>query len=414
MAHQSPRRSRGDCPLPTRSSPPPATPHSYTAVQTLLSPTQVHRLSFGEMAELRGLLEENGRLLQVMDGCARAQDSPGSPPRAPEQERPSGTPPLCLRVHCPDDAHVAGLYTLLQTVHNCNHVWGCGAARIYASNSGLWMITNSVGDMPLSSGFLCSAQLIGRRWPHEMLDWQVYNGSTWLPTGSPVVSVARVEPVHVRPARPGDVDFLTWAVAAAERSHLNIGAGALDCCLPRLTEEEKAALLRDVIAPPSARCRPHAGSWDAFLVAEVGGEVVGCLSRYASDERSCGVMFAEMAARLDAQGRRAEAETLRVLREEIAPACAPPSLPAPTWCLEFVAVRGDQRRRGAGAQLVAAALREGRCKGYTTAEVAAMVGNEAALRLYHQAGFREFCTVSCPGWRRHIPCAGVVHLRTAL
>eukprot|EP01065_Artemidia_motanka_P018458 TRINITY_DN21774_c0_g1_i1.p1 TRINITY_DN21774_c0_g1~~TRINITY_DN21774_c0_g1_i1.p1 ORF type:complete len:442 (+),score=127.01 TRINITY_DN21774_c0_g1_i1:46-1371(+) len=428
------------CPPLSAPPPPPSTPAascadlrrgrgsaaSSVSPQLPSSPSYGHaspmarRFSPKDMAEMRGLLQENGRLLQEMSQSP-SRDSrrsvsvsgPAPPLPTPVAEPDVHQPPQCFRVVCPAETGCSGLYMLLQMRYNRAPVWGCGEQRLFASDSGLWMLSNSAADVPLSSGFVCSAEAYGSRWPHELFEWQVFDGAAWTPLGTPQVSVARVEPIHVRPARAADVDFLAWVVAAAEKGHLS-GASPIDSCLPRLRPEERTQLLKDVIVPRS-RGGKHSASHDGFLVAQDAEEnAVGAVCCYPSNERTCEGFFHALAAELDDQGRAADAETLRLVRASIAPACQSQPVGAPTWCIEFVAVKEKHRRNGTAVQLLRAALQEGRQQGYRLAEISCMAGNHAAMRLHQSVGFREHCTVSCPGWREHVACPGVVHLRMDL
>jgi len=64
-------------------------------------------------------------------------------------------------------------------------------------------------------------------------------------------------------------------------------------------------------------------------------------------------------------------------------------LPDSRLVIDQVAVRREFRRRGVGAALLAALERRARDRGIAALDLAVFEGNEAAIRLFAKAGFRD-------------------------
>eukprot|EP00756_Hemistasia_phaeocysticola_P046536 Hpha_TRINITY_DN2031_c0_g1::TRINITY_DN2031_c0_g1_i1::g.83068::m.83068 len=356
------------------------------------------------LALARPHLQSPGRApLSIATPSYSLQEREGSFAAASERD----AAPQVLRVAAPRDTGCKGMYLALSVSANGAPVWGCGECRLFMSEEGKWTVSNRSGEVGSTCGVICANEVVTGKWPHEVSDWQVLEGDMWREATSATVSVSFLD-ITVRNAVPEDVEFLAWGVSAAERGHLPAG-GPLEAALPKLnTEESLHFLRRALLAEADGRA-----VWKSFLIAEErGGRTVGCACAYPSEEDACSSLFSHLAFALVAEGRAADAATLKRVRERMSAVLNPPPLSQPSWCLEFVAVEDSSRGRGVAAHLLAHALQEGRRRGFKVSEVSCIESNSRAVSLYEAAGFEEHVTVSSPGWREHVSGAGgVVHMR---
>ncbi len=209
----------------------------------------------------------------------------------------------------------------------------------------------------------------------------------------------------IRPARTEDAGFLAVTDLIALRSHINWGTYDL------LFDSEKLRLRfleRMVTAEP--RCFIH---YSHFLVGEVDETPAAALCGYTEGDqiamdlraavgpvlRSLGISEAEQAAR----------------EERIAPWQTCPYDAAPgEWVIEWVGALPRYRRRGVVHALLEAVLRRGRDTGHHFANVAVLIGNDAAQRAYEKVGFVAYKDVRHPDFERAARAPGMRKLRRPL
>ena len=213
-----------------------------------------------------------------------------------------------------------------------------------------------------------------------------------------------VEPT-LRSAGADDQGFLAWALLTSTRSHLR--RGYWDVLLP--DRELRAPLLR-ALTTHAAACHCHHGG---FLIAELGGEPVGALCGY------------EPLIKSEKRFERALLECLRELgvdNEELAEmeqraqpfALCKPEFPDDCWIVEGGAVRPEARGSGAVDRLLEAILQQGRELGYGQAQLAYMLGNDRAERVYERHGFHIVAARTDPSMDAAVGSAGVGRMKVAL
>jgi ribosomal protein S18 acetylase RimI-like enzyme len=203
----------------------------------------------------------------------------------------------------------------------------------------------------------------------------------------------------IRPAKPGDADFLAWAILAAARGHL--ARGWFDIVLAR-PEALCLAYIRHLTLSEAKAWWHYA----LFDVAEVDGEPVSALCTFAGTdvyERSAAAM--EEASRAMNLGA-SEHEKLWP-RGAFILSCTTGEDDALT--VENVATLRAHRGRGVTAALLRHALERARSYRLPRAQISFLIGNEPAGRCYAKAGFtfaeekrsEEFqAAMGVPGLRR--------------
>jgi ribosomal protein S18 acetylase RimI-like enzyme len=191
---------------------------------------------------------------------------------------------------------------------------------------------------------------------------------------------------------------------AASRSHL--ARGWYDIAL---AASEGRCL--EFLAALATAEEPSWWHYSHFLIAEVDGQSAAALAAFrAGDAYSLsGAAVAEAAASLDVS----DAEQAAIWqRGSYLFLCALGEDDA--WTLENIYTAPHHRGRGLAGRLIEHAVREGRERGFDTAQISSFIGNEAAGRAYRKAGFElggekrdpEFAaTAGAPGmqrWVRHL------------
>lgn len=210
--------------------------------------------------------------------------------------------------------------------------------------------------------------------------------------------------VTVRSAREDDAAFVAWTMVAASRSHLPRGAWDLALALP--DADTQAVLEALALGTPATFC-----SWRGFLVAEVDGTPAAALSAYDPGD------VAPVDPAIDAVLLRrgwTQAE-IDASNARLAPfmTCAP-GQPGGTWVVEWVATRPEHRRQGLVDTLLPAVLEVGRRRGYTSAQIAILIGNTPAQRAYEKHGFRLGREHTHPEFAAAMGCPGIAELHRRL
>jgi len=183
----------------------------------------------------------------------------------------------------------------------------------------------------------------------------------------------------LRAARGADVPFLAEVLCMAGRGHLS--RGPWDLALPDAAERTR--LLVALAGGPNA-------SWchrSAFRVADVDGVAGSALVAFEPSDQGDASLARPLGAALESIGWSPEKiGTLAPIFGAYS-TCFP-DMPEGAWILENVGTRPELRRRGLVARLLDDALERGRARGLATAQIACLIGNEAAQRAYERAGFR--------------------------
>jgi ribosomal protein S18 acetylase RimI-like enzyme len=167
--------------------------------------------------------------------------------------------------------------------------------------------------------------------------------------------------VSIRCAQAEDSRFLAWVMLAASRAHLHRGVWDL------LIGADEAGCLdylqRLAVAEPRSLCH-----YESFLVAEVDGQPSGALCGF--EIRTGGwATVGQAMAKVQRDLGWTEADVANS-QKRVAPiwACFLPDVGA-DWGIENVASRPEYRRRGLANTLLDQALREGRQRGCTLAQI---------------------------------------------
>lgn len=201
----------------------------------------------------------------------------------------------------------------------------------------------------------------------------------------------------LRPAAPGDAPAAARLMYLAAKSHVD--KPLYDLMFPGSMEETLGRL--------AALFNTEARSWyhhSHYLVAEVDGEVAGCLCGFNDLESGRSRLrdaFIEIG--IDrAEGKAMYERTLPFHRVN-------PGHYEDSWVVEHAAVFPRFRGRGIMTSLLSEVLARGRRSGYKCAELNMLIGNVPALGAYEKAGFvvveentdDEFMAIfKCPGMAR--------------
>ncbi len=190
--------------------------------------------------------------------------------------------------------------------------------------------------------------------------------------------------IRVRRASENDIDFVTWVMLAASRSHLDRGIWEY------LNDSDEAATLSYLrrIATSDA---VHLFQWSLFLVAELDGEPGAAMCAYDSATQGFEVALPEMAAATAAEGidtedpdyaRRGQVLMSGLVHDD-------PGPPGPRWVIENVATKPEARRKGLADALIHELLGHGRERGFEFAQISVFLENERARRAVHQRRLRS-------------------------
>jgi translation initiation factor 4G len=210
--------------------------------------------------------------------------------------------------------------------------------------------------------------------------------------------------VEIRPADRGDTRFLAWVMQAAARSHLP--RGIWDVAIP----DARARLdyLDALLGADTISFCHHS----RFLVAEIDGRQAAALSAYepAHHVEALDAASQEARARLG-WGEREERDLARNMRPI---AGAFPELPPERWVVEWVAALPEHRGRGLASRLLDAILERGRAHGYRLGQIALLIGNLPAQRVYERHGFKIVDEKRDPGFEAALGCPGIARMHGAL
>ena len=203
----------------------------------------------------------------------------------------------------------------------------------------------------------------------------------------------------VRPAREDDLDFLTWVMVAAARSHLDRSVWET---MFDVSVTELEPMLRGVATTE----RTHWCHVDLFWIAEVGGVPAAAMSTFDPRTHGTDVLADEMAAVAVTCGLGHENLVTALERSSVFGDCSPSDYPS-SWAIENVAVVPEMRGTGVIDQLFAHAIDLGRDEGYEHAQIMCLNGNIRAERVYLRNGFELRADYRGGEFERTFGCAGV-------
>lgn len=210
--------------------------------------------------------------------------------------------------------------------------------------------------------------------------------------------------VEIRNADRGDTRFLAWVMQAAARGHLP--RGIWDVAIP----DARARLdYLDALLGADAVSFCH---HSRFLVAEIEGRQAAALSGYepARHLEPLDAASAEARVRLG-WGEREESELAERMRSV---ATCFPELPRDRWVVEWVATAPEHRGRGLAPRLLEAILERGRACGYRLGQLAVLIGNTRAQRIYEAAGFKVVDEKRHPDFEAELGSPGIARMHVAL
>jgi ribosomal protein S18 acetylase RimI-like enzyme len=210
----------------------------------------------------------------------------------------------------------------------------------------------------------------------------------------------------IRPAGPGDADFLAIAVLEADRGH--VGVGTWDFLLP-VPDGERLAMIAKIVLSDH-RSYAH---WSTFLVAECEGSLAGAVASYVPRETTD---EAFESACVDALGvtEWREIQSRELVAGSWSRSYFRVVIPDDTLRLEWVYTVPEWRSRGISRSLIDEHLERGRRRGIATSHVGTYIGNEPAIATYISAGFEIYAESRHADYARRFRAEGIVSLRRAL
>lgn len=203
--------------------------------------------------------------------------------------------------------------------------------------------------------------------------------------------------VSLRAATAADTPLVARVLEMAGRGHL--ARGPWDFLFPD-ARERTAALSRIAGEEPRSWCHRS-----LFHVADLDGRPSAALCCFEVGEVGDPSLGAPLLAAFAALGWTPER-----IGEALA-ASGPfvecfPDMPPGTWIVENVGTLEDARRHGLVRELLDLALQKGRARGYATAQISCLIGNDAAQRAYERAGFEVVEERRSPAFEKLVGCPG--------
>ena len=204
----------------------------------------------------------------------------------------------------------------------------------------------------------------------------------------------------LRPARPDDVPLVAHVLEMAGRGHL--ARGAWDFVFPDAIDRARA--LRRIAGGEPSWC--HYG---VFRVAEdlgAAGAALCCFEPRSLGGTSLAAPLAGAFGELgwDEKKRARAAAPLGPFMQ-----CFP-DMPDGRFIVENVGTLPSHRRRGLVAALLEHALEDGRARGFETAQISCLIGNDPAFFAYERAGFRVVESLEHPAFEALMGAPGFVRM----
>jgi len=208
----------------------------------------------------------------------------------------------------------------------------------------------------------------------------------------------------LRAARATDVPLVARVLEMAGRGHRP--RGPWDFVFAEA--DERARALQRIAGGEPSWCH-----YAVFRVAEQGGEAAAALCCFEPRALGGTSLAAPLAGAFRELGW-SEAQTARAAAP-LAPfmRCFP-DMPDGRFIVENVGTLPDQRRRGLVAALLEHVLEEGRARGFETAQISCLIGNDPAFFAYERAGFRVVESLEHPEFEALMGAPGYVRMTCAL
>lgn len=203
----------------------------------------------------------------------------------------------------------------------------------------------------------------------------------------------------IRPAQPGDAEFLSWLILSA--GHAHVKRGIWDVILGG-TEKECLYFLKLL----SVTKTPHYFHYSCYLLAEAEGSPVAGLGGYdpkITGNAALWKALPEVFQKLKMNSPITDGNPPRILK------CIPESL-EDTWVIDSVASIPEYRRMGIVSKLLEEVLDKGRSKGFERAQVNIYIGNSAAQRLYEKHGFNIADEIRDPYFESEVGAPGMARM----
>ena len=211
--------------------------------------------------------------------------------------------------------------------------------------------------------------------------------------------------LRIRSADRGDSRFVAWVIQEAARSHLP--AGVWDFALP---DPDRRIDFLDALASAEAR---SFFSYQGFLIAELDGSPASALSGY-EPAKALGQTMTDANIEAFAQVGLSEQE-LALFGERMKMITgAMPETPEDRWVVEWVATAPGFRGRGLAQKLLLEILERGRGLGYAGAQIAFLIGNTPAQRIYERVGFKVVDEKRDPDFEAALGCPGIARMHLDL
>lgn len=183
----------------------------------------------------------------------------------------------------------------------------------------------------------------------------------------------------IRDATAADAEFLAWVMLTASRSHLPRGIYeyAFDA-----NEGQALELLRRITLTDDVHICHHS----LFRIAEVDGRPAAAMCGFDSQTHEWPAVFFAAARFIADVGLAFDDGFMQ--RAEVLKSAFPGNEPGGAWVVENVATWPEFRRRGLVARLIQDVIGQGREKGFKTAQIGVLIGNEPARKAYLRAGFK--------------------------
>jgi ribosomal protein S18 acetylase RimI-like enzyme len=213
----------------------------------------------------------------------------------------------------------------------------------------------------------------------------------------------------LRDATEEDIDFVTWVMLSASRSHLERGIWEY---MNNQDGDETLAFLQRMATTETVHLFHHS----LFLVAEVDGEPAAAMCGYDNDTQGFDVYARELPALSGAAGisledpeyaRRGGVLLSGFVMDHVGP-------DGPRLVIENVATKPEFRRRGLVDALLAEWFTRGRDRGYETAQISVFLENTPARNAYIKAGFEPVAEQRSEQWQTEIGCPGTEQMLKTL
>jgi ribosomal protein S18 acetylase RimI-like enzyme len=205
--------------------------------------------------------------------------------------------------------------------------------------------------------------------------------------------------IKIRSITSQDTGFVAWTLLTASRSRR--GIGFWDLLFPGAEEPRRRLVEQFIRNLPPTFCHHR---W--FLIAEMGGRPAAALA--GLDPRAAGPdLIKETLAALVARESGSPGQIFAAARRLKPFLTCVPEIPTHHWCIESVATSARYRRCGCARALITASLNQGRRNGFNAAQLAVLLDNRSAIRLYESLGFTRLDEKRHPRFAAAIGAPGI-------